>query len=125
MTPRKSPKQLRTIQFKIYLTEAEKQKIITSVKQEKHNSISDYARERLLKDRLSKRITVSAEYIRIFKTMDYNLTKIGTNLNQVAHKLNAYNTYMLTDEDGQTFKACFEHLKNCYVLLGQHLRKIN
>jgi hypothetical protein len=125
MTPRKSPNQRRTIQFKIYLTESEKQKIMASVKLEKHNSISDYARERLLKERLSKRLTVSAEYIRIFKTMDYNLTKIGTNLNQVAHKLNAYNTYMLTEEDGQTFKACFEQLKNCYALLGQHLRKIN
>ncbi|WP_430817219.1 plasmid mobilization protein [Carboxylicivirga sp. RSCT41] len=125
MAPRKSPKQRRTIQFKVYLTEAEKLKIITSVKQEKYNSISDFARERLLKERLSKRISVSADYIRIFKTMDYNLTKIGTNLNQVAHKLNAYNTYMLTEEDLQTFKACFEHLKNCYALLGQHLRKIN
>ncbi|WP_439185427.1 plasmid mobilization protein [Carboxylicivirga taeanensis] len=124
MAQRKSPKQLRTIQFKIYLTESEKQKIIASVKQEKYNSISDYARERLLKERLSKRITVSADYIRVFKTMDYNLTKIGTNLNQVAHKLNAYNTYMLTEEDKETFKACFEHLKNCYRILGQHLRKI-
>lgn len=115
----------RIVQFKIRLTLKEKQVICQKAKQEKYNSISDYARERLLKERLSKRITVSAEYIRIFKTMDYNLTKIGTDLNQVAHKLNAYNTYMLSEEDKQTFKACFEHLKNCYALLGQYLRKIN
>jgi len=102
----------------------EKKQILESVKQEKYNSISDYARERLLKKRLAKRINVSSDYIRIFKTMDYNLTKIGTNLNQIAHKLNAYNTYLLTEEDQQTFKACFEHLKSCYQVLGQHLRKI-
>lgn len=115
----------RIVQFKIRLTLKEKQIISTKAKDEKYNSISDYARERLLKERLSKRITVSDDYIRIFKTMDYNLTKIGTNLNQVAHKLNAYNTYMLTEEDIQTFKVCFEHLKNCYALLGKHLQKIN
>jgi len=124
MAHKKSKEQRRTIQFKIYLTESEKKKIVEGVKQERYNSISDYARERLLKERLSKRITVSDDYIRIFKTMDYNLTKIGANLNQVAHKLNAYNTYMLTEEDQQTFKGCFEHLKSCYAVLGQHLRKI-
>ncbi|WP_430815916.1 plasmid mobilization protein [Carboxylicivirga sp. RSCT41] len=114
----------RIVQFKIRLTLKEKQIISTKAKDEKYNSISDYARERLLKERLTKRITVSDDYIRIFKTMDYNLTKIGTNLNQVAHKLNAYNTYMLTEQDQQTFKDCFEILKDCYALLGQYLRKI-
>ncbi|TRX71140.1 plasmid mobilization relaxosome protein MobC [Carboxylicivirga sp. M1479] len=114
----------RIIQFKIYLTKSEKRKIVEHVKLEKFNSFSDYARERLLKQRLSKHITVNNNYIRTFKTMDYNLTKIGTNLNQVAHKLNAYNTYMLTEEDQQTFKECFELLKRCYEVLGQHLRKI-
>jgi len=124
MAHKKSKEQRRTIQFKIHLTTMEKKQILESVKQEKYNSISDYARERLLKKRLAKRINVSSDYIRIFKTMDYNLTKIGTNLNQIAHKLNAYNTYLLTEEDQQTFKACFEHLKSCYQVLGQHLRKI-
>ena len=124
MRHKKPIKQRRIIQFKIYLTEAEKLKIVESVKQEKYNSFGDYARERLLKERLSKRITVSDEYIRTFKVMDYNLTKIGTNLNQIAHKLNAYNSYMLTEDGQQIFKDCFEQLKSCYELLGKHLRKI-
>ncbi|MCT4645241.1 MAG: MobC family plasmid mobilization relaxosome protein [Carboxylicivirga sp.] len=124
MRHKKSKEQRRIIQFKIYLTEAEKLKIVESVKQEKYNSFGDYARERLLKERLAKRITVSDDYIRTFKTMDYNLTKIGNNLNQIAHKLNAYNSYMLTEDDQQIFKDCFEQLKNCYDLLGKHLRKI-
>ncbi|MCT4647802.1 MAG: MobC family plasmid mobilization relaxosome protein [Carboxylicivirga sp.] len=114
----------RIIQFKIRLRPEEKRIISKKAKEERFNSVSDYARERLLKERLSKRITVSDEYIRTFKVMDYNLTKIGTNLNQIAHKLNAYNSYMLTEDDQQTFRDCFEQLKSCYELLGMHLRKI-
>ncbi|MCT4646344.1 MAG: MobC family plasmid mobilization relaxosome protein [Carboxylicivirga sp.] len=114
----------RIIQFKIRLTPGEKRIIAHKAKEERFNSVSDYARERLLKERLTKRLTVSDDYIRTFKTIDYNLTRIGTNLNQIAHKLNAYNTYILTEEDQHTFKDCFEQLKSCYELLGQHLRKI-
>ncbi|MCT4648457.1 MAG: MobC family plasmid mobilization relaxosome protein [Carboxylicivirga sp.] len=124
MVHKKSKEQRRVIQFKIYLTEDEKLKIIDSVKQEKYNSFGDYSRDRLLKERLTKRIAVSDEYIRTFKTMDYNLTRIGTNLNQIAHKLNAYNTYILTEDDQQTFKDCFGQLKSCYELLGKYLRHI-
>ena len=124
MAHKKSKEQRRTIQFKIYLTESEKKKIVESVKQERYNSISDYAREHLLKERLSKRITVSDDYIRIFRTMDYNLTKIGTNLNQVAHKMNAYNTYLLNEEDKQAFKASFSQLKSCFELLDKYLHLI-
>ncbi|MCT4588885.1 MAG: plasmid mobilization relaxosome protein MobC [Carboxylicivirga sp.] len=114
----------RIIQFKIRLRPEEKRIISLKAKEERFNSVSDYARERLLKERLTKRITVSDEYIRTFKVMDYNLTKIGTSLNQIAHKLNAYNSYMLTEDDQQTIRDCFEQLKSCYELLGKHLRKI-
>ncbi|MCT4645760.1 MAG: MobC family plasmid mobilization relaxosome protein [Carboxylicivirga sp.] len=114
----------RIIQFKIRLRPEEKRIISLKAKEERFNSVSDYARERLLKERLAKRVTVSDDYIRTFKVMDYNLTKIGTNLNQIAHKLNAYNSYMLTEDDQQCFRDCFEQLKSCYELLGKHLRKI-
>jgi len=94
------------------------------VKEEKFQTVADYIRSRLFVKRLHKRITVSDDYIRIFRTMDYNLTKTGTNLNQISHKLNAYNTYMLTEGDQQTIKNCFEQLKGCFELLDKYLHYI-
>ncbi|MCT4644411.1 MAG: plasmid mobilization relaxosome protein MobC [Carboxylicivirga sp.] len=103
------------------LTKAEKAEILKRVKDEHFLSVADYMRSRIFKKRLSKHITVDDEYVRTFRTMDYNLTKIGINLNQIAHKLNSYNTYSLSEEDNHTFKKCFVQLKECYALLGDFL----
>jgi len=124
MRPSKDENQKLSVHVIVRLTTAEKEEIVSRMKDERYITITDYIRTRLFIRRLHKRITVSDDYIRIFRTMDYNLTKIGTNLNQIAHKLNAYNTYMLTEDDQQTFKECFEQLKYCYEILGKHLRHI-
>lgn len=124
MRPKKSDKQKLSVHVIIRLTTSEKNEIVKRMEEERFITITDYMRSRLFIKRLSKRITISDDYIRIFRTMDYNLTKVGTNLNQIAHKLNAYNTYMLSEEDKQTFKECFKQLKNCFELLDKYLHFI-
>jgi len=122
MRPLKNEKDKLSEHVIVRLTKAEKEEILKRVKEERFLSVADYIRSRLFRKRLSKRITVSDDYVRIFRTMDYNLTKIGINLNQIAYKLNAYNTYALSEEDKQTFKDCLLQLKECFVVLGKFFR---
>jgi len=124
MRPLKKEKDKLSEHVILRLTKAEKEEILKRVKEERFLSVADYIRSRLFRKRLSKRITVSDDYVRIFRTMDYNLTKLGINLNQIAHKLNAYNTYVLTEEDKQTFKDCLVQLKECFCVLGRFLLNI-
>jgi len=122
MRPLKSKKDKLSEHVIIRLTIAEKEEILRRTKEERYIYITDYIRARLFVKRLKKHITVSDDYVRIFRTMDYNLTKIGINLNQIAHKLNAYNTYILTEENKHTFKDCLEQLKECFCVLGKFFR---
>ncbi len=112
-------------QIKIRLTSDEKAEIIRRCGEERFITISDYARTRLFRKRLVKRIEVSDEFIRIFRTLDYDLVKIGTNLNQIAHKLNAFNTYMLSDEDKLVFRQGLAVLRACFSLLEKYLDMID
>ncbi|MBS2209936.1 plasmid mobilization relaxosome protein MobC [Carboxylicivirga mesophila] len=124
MRPRIGEKDKLSEHIILRLTKSEKAEILNRVKEEKLLSVADYVRSRLFKKRLSKRITVSEEYVRTFRTMDYNLTKIGINLNQIAHKLNSYNTYILTEEDKDAFRDCHGQLNECFSILGKFLLKI-
>jgi len=124
MRPKLPENKKLSSQLRVNVSDIEKQEILRRVKEEKFQTVADYIRSRLFVKRLHKRITVSDDYIRIFRTMDYNLTKTGTNLNQISHKLNAYNTYVLTEEDKQTFKDCLVQLKECFCVLGRFLLNI-
>ncbi|MBK3518266.1 plasmid mobilization relaxosome protein MobC [Carboxylicivirga marina] len=125
MRPKKDDKQQLSVHVIIRLKTTEKDEIVKRMNEERFITITDYVRSRLFIKRLSKRITVSDEYIRIFRTLDFNLTKIGNNLNQIAHKLNAYNTYMLTEQDKLAFESCFKQLKSCFEILDKYLHLIN
>ena len=111
-------------QIKIRLTDDEKAEILRRCREEGFRTMSDYARTRLFKKRQMKRIEVSDEFIQVFRTLDYDLVKIGTNLNQIARRLNTYNTYMLGEEDKLVFKGVLKELKACYSLLERYLDMI-
>lgn len=111
-------------QIKIRLTDDEKAEILRRCREEGFRTMSDYARTRLFKKRQVKRIEVSDEFIQVFRTLDYDLVKIGTNLNQIAYKLNSYNTYMLSEEDKLVFKGVLKALTACYALLEHYLDMI-
>nr|WP_321411517.1 plasmid mobilization relaxosome protein MobC [uncultured Carboxylicivirga sp.] len=121
MRPKKDEENKRNVQLKVYLTIAERQKLQDLFSKENVRCLSDFIRERIFRKRLVKRIEVTDEFYTLFRTLDYDLVKLGTNLNQVAHKLNAYNTYMLKKEDMSTIRSSFEVLKDCHVALAKHL----
>ena len=121
MRPKIDDDKKRNVQLKVYLTVAERQRLQEIFSNERISCLSDFIRERIFRKRLSKHIEVSDEFYTLFRTLDYDLVKLGTNLNQVAYKLNAYNTYMLKREDMEIIHSCFDVLKECHVALSKHL----
>ncbi|MBS2101286.1 plasmid mobilization protein [Carboxylicivirga linearis] len=121
MRPKIDDDKKRTVQLKVYLTIAERQKLQEMFSKEKISCLSDFIRERIFRKRLSKHIDVSDEFYTLFRMLDYDLVKLGTNLNQVAHKLNAYNTYMLKRADMEVICSCLDILKECHAVLSKHL----
>lgn len=108
-------------QIKVRVTDGEKLEILKRCQEEKFLTLNDYVRSRLFKKRLTKRIIFPNEYKMELHSMDYDLVKIGTNLNQIAKRLNAYNTSMLDDHDLQVFSECRENLQKCFQMLEKYL----
>lgn len=106
----------------VRVSENEKAEIMKQFKQSHFVSLSQYARNRLLKKRLSKHITISAEYYQVFRSLDYQIAKLGNNMNQIAQKLNAYNTYLLNEEDKLVIKNCYHLQKDVVTVLSKYLK---
>lgn len=53
--------------------------------------------------------------------MDFELNKIGVNLNQIAKKLNTYLGYQLDSEDKRTLNNFYVTLKECFSLLQKYI----
>ncbi len=121
MRPKLDDIDKRNIQLKVYITAEGRRKIMETYHSERICSLSEFVRQRLLKKRLKNQVEVSEEFVFVFRTLDYDLTKIGTNLNQIAHKLNAYNSYILSTEDKEVFKGCFRLLRECRKAFEKHM----
>lgn len=121
MRPKLDDKVRRKNQIKLRVTDDEKAEILKRCKDEKFQYVNDYVRSRLFKKRLVKRIVFPEDYKVELHVMDYDLTKIGVNLNQIAKRLNAYNTTLLTKEDLAILIACNDNLKGCFVMLEKYL----
>ena len=59
------------------------------------------------------------------KRMDYELNKIGVNLNQIAKKLNTHDVYQFTTSDREVFKLILQELKNCFSVLQKYADTID
>ncbi len=125
MRPKKEDHLKRSIQLKVYVTIDEKNKIMAHYEKEHFPTFSDFVRFHLMKKREVKIIEVGNDFRELFKGLDFELAKLGNNMNQVAHRLNSYNTYMLDDIDKEIFKASFELLKFCREALEKHLKVLN
>ena len=88
---------------------------------EGYSTLSDFGRAKLLRKRESRRIEASKEFSELMGQMDFELNRIGVNLNQIAKKLNTYLGYQLDSEDKRTLNSSYETLKKCFVLLQKYM----
>ncbi len=110
--------------IRIRLTRIEKELLTERCRKEGYRTISDFGRAKLLRKREIRRIEASQEFADLMGKMDFELNKIGINLNQIAKKLNTYLGYQLDREDKQTLNNSYEMLKKCFMLLQKYMDHI-
>lgn len=110
--------------IRIRLTRNEKQLLLDRCRKEGYRTISDFGRAKLLQKREIRKIEASKEFSELMGRMDFELNKIGVNLNQIAKKLNTYLGYQLDSEDKRTLNSSYEMLKKCFLLLQKYMDQI-
>ncbi len=125
MRPKTEASKILSAHIRIRMTVAEKDKIMVQYRREQFRTVSDFVRSKIFVKREIKIIEVSEDFRDVFRSLDYGLAKLGNNLNQIAHKMNAYNTYMLEIEDKETFRSCHDLLSQCLAALEKHLMYLN
>jgi len=111
--------------IRIRLTALEKKLLSDRSKREGYLTLSDFGRAKLLKKREIKKIEVSMEFVTVVCKTDYELNKIGVNLNQIAKKINTHDVYQFTSEDRAIFKQVMQELKNCFSVLQKYADTID
>ena len=117
MRPKISDKEKRKIVIKLLMSKDEKQKLEALVKQGNYGCMSDYMRNKIFD--LSKRKTFSLdnEAKEQLKSLDYELNRIGVNLNQLSKRMNSFSGYNIRDNDRQLLKQAFDMMRNCLISL--------
>ncbi|WP_430972702.1 plasmid mobilization relaxosome protein MobC [Sunxiuqinia rutila] len=122
MRPRLTDKEKRKIVVKLLMTPEEKLRLDSWVKRGKYACRSDYLRSRIFKTVERKQISLDAETAEQLKSLDYELNKIGVNLNQLSKRMNSFSGYRMSDQDRQLLKQAFDRMRDCLILLQKHLR---
>ncbi len=109
---------------RLRFTRIEKGLLIKRSKKEGYLTLSAFCRAKILKHREIAKIEVSPEFAEATKKLDYELNKIGVNLNQVSKNLNTHQVYQFSNSDRDVLKAVLLELRNCFAILQKYLDKI-
>ena len=110
--------------IRVRFSETEKRILIKRSKQEGYLTLSAFCRAKILKHREIVKIEVSSEFAEVTRKLDYELNKIGVNLNQVSKRLNTHPVYQFTTADREVFLQVLLELKACFSVLQKYLDKI-
>ena len=110
--------------IRIRLTPLEKKLLLQRSKKEGYLTLSDFCRAKLVHKREIRKIEATTEFIQATKKLDFELNKIGVNLNQVSKQLNTHPVYQFTADDREVFRQVLQELKACFSVLQQYLDQI-
>jgi len=125
MRPKVPDKEKRKIVVRLLLSEEEKLRLSYFVRRGKFGCMSDFLRYKIFDQSRKKIITLDEKDIPQIKRMDYELNKIGVNLNQIAKKINIHDVYQFTTADREVFKLILQELKNCFSVLQKYIDMIH
>jgi len=111
--------------IRIRLTESEKRLLLERSKREGYLTISDFGRAKLLKRREIKKVEAGKEFVTLVTKTDYELNKIGVNLNQLAKRINIHDVYHFTSADREVFRQLLQELRNCFSVLQKYMDTID
>jgi Arc/MetJ-type ribon-helix-helix transcriptional regulator len=100
----------------------EKLRIRTLTKSGKYACMSDFIRVRIFRKLDKQVLTLDEETNQQLKTLDYELNKIGVNLNQLSKRINSFAGYNIGDKDRQLLRQAFDMMRDCLAFLQKYLR---
>ena len=111
--------------IRVRLTSLEKKLLVQRSKQEGYRTVSDFCRAKLVRKREIRRIEVSNDFRELTLKLDYDLNKIGVNLNQLAKKVNSFQDYRFSDADQVLLQRILAELDRCFTVLQRYIDKID
>ena len=94
-------------------------------KREGYLTLSDFGRAKLVKRREIKKVEAGKEFVTLVTKTDYELNKIGVNLNQLAKRINIHDVYQFTTADREVFRQLLQELRNCFSVLQKYMDTID
>ncbi|HZK60611.1 MAG TPA: plasmid mobilization relaxosome protein MobC, partial [Anaerovoracaceae bacterium] len=94
------------------------------VRRGKFGCMSDFLRNKIFDQSRKKIITLDEKDFPLIKRMDYELNKIGVNLNQIAKKINSQNVSQFTYDDRVVFEQILQEHLNCFSVLQKYMEKV-
>jgi len=123
MRPRLSENKKRNRPLIIRVSREEKIRIKSHTRIGKYACMSDFIRTRLFNSN-KKVISLDEEASAQIKRLDYELNKIGVNLNQIAKKINSQNVSQFTSDDRVVFEQILQEHLNCFSVLQKYMEKV-
>lgn len=124
MRPRTSDIEKLNEGIRVRLTSLEKKLLIQRSKREGYRTVSEFCRAKLVRKREILRIEVSNDFKELTLKLDYDLNKIGVNLNQLAKKVNSFQDYRFSDADQVLLQRILAELDRCFTVLQRYMDKI-
>ena len=121
MRPKLFDTDKRTEKLIIRLTREEKLRLQNLTRQGKYACMSDYMRNKIFDQSKRKVISLDDQAKEQLKSLDYELNKIGVNLNQLSKLMNSFSGYNVGEDDRQLLKQAFEMMRYCLITLQKFL----
>ena len=109
------------VRINVRITRLEKRILLRRCQEEGYRTLSDFCRAKLVKNREIRKIEVSEDFVQITKKLDYELNKIGVNLNQVSKNINAQQVHQFGPSDREVFLKVLQELRNCFSVLQKYM----
>jgi len=124
MRPKTDEHEKLDVLLVVRLSKLEKRLLLRRSREEGYRTLSDFCRAKLVKRREIRKVEVSEEFVMISKKLDYDLNKIGVNLNQVAKAINSNQIYQLNKAEQMVFQQLLQELRNCFSILQNYMDMI-
>lgn len=122
MRPKLPEHEKRTEIIRLLLTREEKQRLDSFVRTGRFGCRSDYIRYAIFRRSDIKEVHFDSETKQQLQSLDYELNKIGVNLNQLSKKMNSFAAYNVDDSDRQLLSTAFDMMRQNLAFLQKHLR---
>ncbi|WP_346861170.1 plasmid mobilization relaxosome protein MobC [uncultured Draconibacterium sp.] len=122
MRPKLPEHEKRTELVKLLLTKEEKLRLDSLVRTGRFGCRSDYLRFAIFRRSNIKTVLFDQETKELLQKTDWELNRIGVNLNQLSKRINSFTGYNVGDNDRQLLGQAFDRMTQCLAFLQKHLR---